>query len=156
MNVHRLLIHHSQEWFLKRKKKKRVIPVSWVLTMSFTLSCNISSSRKPSWASGRSAFSRWPHANLAPSGPSWGHEEKTWQARRIRFQGFWKAAPGAHLKDDICLSDACLNGLLPNFSWHGQKAFPNLFPNKNQFRTLINKFPRWWYFMRLSRVKGVF
>ena len=27
----------------------------------------------------------------------------------------------------------------------GRKAFPDLFPNKNQFRTLINKFPRWWY-----------
>ena len=38
----------------------------------------------------------------------------------------------------------------------GRKAFPDLFPNKNQFRTLINKFPRWWYFMRLFRVKGVF
>ena len=25
----------------------------------------------------------------------------------------------------------------------GRKAFPNLFPNKNQFRTLISKFPRW-------------
>ena len=31
------------------------------------------------------------------------------------FQGFWKAAPGAHLKDDIGLSDACFNRLLPNF-----------------------------------------
>ena len=30
---------------------------------------------------------------------------------RLGFQGFRKAAPGAHLKDDICLSDACLNGL---------------------------------------------
>ena len=38
----------------------------------------------------------------------------------------------------------------------GRKAFPDLSPNKNQFRTLINKFPRWWYFMRLFRVKGVF
>ena len=38
----------------------------------------------------------------------------------------------------------------------GRRAFPDLFPNKNRFRTLINKFPRWWYFMRLFRVKGVF
>ena len=38
----------------------------------------------------------------------------------------------------------------------GRKALPDLFPNKSQFRTLINKFPRWWYFMRLFRVKGVF
>ena len=37
----------------------------------------------------------------------------------------------------------------------GRKTFPDLFLNKNQFRTLINKFPRWWYFMRF-RVKGVF
>ena len=34
---------------------------------------------------------------------------------RSGFQGFRKAAPGTHLKDDICLSDVCLNGLLPNF-----------------------------------------
>ena len=31
---------------------------------------------------------------------------------RSGFQGFRKAAPGAHLKDDICLSDACLNSLI--------------------------------------------
>ena len=36
------------------------------------------------------------------------------------------------------------------------EGLPDLFPNKNQIRTSINKFPRWWYFMRLSRVKGVF
>ena len=66
------------------------------------------------------------------------------------FQGFQKAAPGAHLKDDICLSDVCLNGLFPNFCDTGRR------PSPNQFRTLINKFPRWWYFMRLSRVKRVF
>ena len=157
------------------------------------------------------------------------------------FQGFRKAAPGAHLKDDICLSDACFNRLLHNFCdtgrrpspaaaakslqscptlcdpipgilqartlewfaisffnawkwklkvkllshvrlfvtpwtaayqaplsmgfsrqeyWSGvplpSPAFPYLFPNKIRFRTLINKFPRWWYFMRLSSVKGVF
>ena len=110
--------------------------------------------------------------------------EKTWRARRIRFsgvfekassrdptndkvtrrkpdrqgrsgfQGFRKAVPGSHLKDDICLSDACLSGLLPNFS--DRKAFHYLFPNKNQSRTLISKCPRWWYFMRLSRMIGVF
>ena len=42
---------------------------------------------------------------------------------RSGFQGFRKAAPGVHLKDDICLSDACLNGLLSNFSDTGRKAF---------------------------------
>ena len=40
---------------------------------------------------------------------------------RSGFQGFQKAAPGAHLKDDICLSDACLNRLLPNFSDTGKR-----------------------------------
>ena len=80
--------------------------------------------------------------------------EKTWRARRISFsgvfekassrdpthdkvtrrkpdrqggsgfQGFQKAAPSSHLKDDICLSDACLNGLLPNFSDTGRRPSP--------------------------------
>ena len=36
------------------------------------------------------------------------------------------------------------------------EGLPHLFPDKNRFRTLINKFPSGWYFMRLSRVKGVF
>ena len=40
---------------------------------------------------------------------------------RSGFQGFQKAAPGAHLKDDICLSDACLNRLLPNFCDTGRR-----------------------------------
>ena len=40
------------------------------------------------------------------------------------FQGFRKAAPGAHLKDDICLSDACLNRLLPNFCDIGRRPSP--------------------------------
>ena len=70
------------------------------------------------------------------------------------FRDFEKLPPALTL--NICLSDACLNGLFPNFSDTGRKAFPDLFPNKNQFITLINKFPRWWYFMRLFRVKGVF
>ena len=82
-------------------------------------------------------------------------ESLTGKADQV-FRDFEKLPPAAHLKDDICLSDACLNGLLPNFSDTGRKALPDLFPNKNKFRTLINKFPRWWYFMRLSRVIGVF
>ena len=68
------------------------------------------------------------------------------------FQGFWKSGPGTHLKDDICLSDACFNRLLPNFCDTGRRPSPI----SSQIRTLINKFHRWWYFMRLSRVKGVF
>ena len=37
------------------------------------------------------------------------------------FQGFQKAAPSAHLKDGVCLSDACLNRLLPNFCDTGRR-----------------------------------
>ena len=40
------------------------------------------------------------------------------------FQGFQKAAPGAHLKDDICLSDACFNRRLPNFCDTGRGPSP--------------------------------
>ena len=43
---------------------------------------------------------------------------------RSGFQGFRKAAPGAHLKDGICLSDACLNRLLPNFYDTGRRPSP--------------------------------
>ena len=131
-------------------------------------------------------LTQYPGANTRDPTPNKAVREKTWRARPIRFsgvfekassqdpthdkvtrrkpdrqgrsgfQGFRKAVPGSHLKDDICLSDACLNGLLPNFSDTDRKAFADLFPNKNQSRTLINKFPRWWYFMRLSRMIGMF
>ena len=40
------------------------------------------------------------------------------------FQGFQKAVPGTHLKDDICLSDACSNRLLPNFCDTGRRPSP--------------------------------
>ena len=43
---------------------------------------------------------------------------------RSGFRGFWKSAPGTHLKDDICLSDACLNRLLPNFCDTGRRPSP--------------------------------
>ena len=159
-------------------------PMCWEPTPE-TLPLKRPEGRKPDWQ-GEQVFrgfekvsSRDPNLNKAI-------REKTWWTRRIRFsgvfekassrdpthdevtrrkpdrqgrsgfQGFQKAAPGSHLKDDVCLSDACLNGLLPNFSDTDRKALPDLFPNKNQFRTLINKLPRWWYFMRLFRVKGVF
>ena len=113
--------------------------------------------REKTWWARQIRFSgvskRSAHETLPLTRP-W--ERKPDRQGRSGFQGFRKAAPGTHLKDDLCLSDVCVNGLLPDFSDTGRKAFPNLFPNKNQFRTLINKFPRWWYFMRLSRVKGVF
>ena len=43
---------------------------------------------------------------------------------RSGFQGFRKAPPGAHLKDDIYLSDACFNRLLPNFCDTGRRPSP--------------------------------
>ena len=43
---------------------------------------------------------------------------------RSGFQGFQKAAPSTHLKDDICLSDACLHRLLPNFCDTGRRPSP--------------------------------
>ena len=58
------------------------------------------------------------------SHPWQGHEEKTWQARRIRFSGIPKSCPSAHLKDDVCLSDAYLNRLLPNFCNTGRRPAP--------------------------------
>ena len=71
------------------------------------------------------------------------------------FQGFQKAAPGAHLKDDLCLSDACFNRPLPNFCDTGRKPSPSL-SKQNQLRTLINMSTGWRYPVRFSRMKGVF
>ena len=45
---------------------------------------------------------------------------------------FWKAAPCAHLKDDICLSDACFNRWLPNFCDTGRR------PSQISFQIRIN------------------
>ena len=58
--------------------------------------------------------------------------EKTWRARWIRFSRIWKAAPGAHLKDDICFSDDCFNRLLPNFCDIGRR------PSSISFQIRIN------------------
>ena len=55
------------------------------------------------------------------SHPWQGHEEKTWQARQIRSSGISKSFSGAHLKDDLCLSDACCIRLLPNFCDTGRR-----------------------------------
>ena len=100
-------------------------------------------------------------ANTRDPTPNKAVREKTWRARPIRFSGVSKRPaheipPMTRSRGESLTGKACLNGLLPNCSDTGRKAFPDLFPNKNQFRTLINKFPRWWYFMRLSRVIGVF
>ena len=96
---------------------------------------------------------REPAHEIPPMTRSWGRKPDGQGGSG--FQGFRKDAPGAHLKDDICLSDACLNRLPPNFCDTGWRPSP-ISSQINQFRSLINKFPRWWYFMRLSRVKGVF
>ena len=40
------------------------------------------------------------------------------------FQGFRKVAPSAHLKDDICLSEACYIRSLPNFCDKGRRPSP--------------------------------
>ena len=58
------------------------------------------------------------------SHPWQGREEKTWQARWNRTSGIVKSSPGAHLKDDLCLSDACYIRLLPNFSDMGRRPSP--------------------------------
>ena len=81
-------------------------------------------------------------------------ESLTGKADQV-FRDFEKLPPALTLKMiSVFLMSASMDYSL--ISVTRQKAFPDLFPNKNQFRTLINKFPRWWYFMRLSRVKGVF
>ena len=43
---------------------------------------------------------------------------------RSGFQGFRKAAPGTYLINDICLSDACFNRLLPDFYDTGRRPSP--------------------------------
>ena len=48
------------------------------------------------------------------------------------FQGFQKAAPGAHLKDGICSADTCFNRLLPNFCDTGRR------PSQISFQIRIN------------------
>ena len=58
------------------------------------------------------------------SHPWQGREEKTWQARQIRTSGISKSCPDAHLKDDLCLSDACYIRLLPNFCDTGKRPSP--------------------------------
>ena len=73
---------------------------------------------------GGSGFQGFQKGQLMRSHPWQGHEEKVWQARQIRFSGILKSCPGAHLKDVICLSDACLKGLLSNFSDTGKRPSP--------------------------------
>ena len=58
------------------------------------------------------------------SHPWQGHEKEAWQARQIRTSGISKSCPGAHLKDGLCLSDACYVRLLPNFCDTGRRPSP--------------------------------
>ena len=58
------------------------------------------------------------------SHPWQGHEEEAWQARQIRTSGISKSCPCAHLKDDLCLSDACYIRPLPNFCDTGRRPSP--------------------------------
>ena len=80
-------------------------------------------------------------------------ESLTGKADQV-FRDFEKLPLALTLKISVFLMPASIDDSL--ISVTQAEGFPNLFPNKNQFRTLINKFPRWWYFMRLSRVIGVF
>ena len=50
-------------------------------------------------------------------------ESLTGKADQV-FRDFEKLPPSTHLKDDICVSDACLNGLLPNFCDTGRRPSP--------------------------------
>ena len=59
------------------------------------------------------------------------HAEKTWQARQIRTSGIFKSCPSAHLKDDICLLDACYIRLFPNFCDTGRRPSPISFQSES-------------------------
>ena len=65
------------------------------------------------------------------SHPLQGREEKTRQAGQIRTSGISKSCPGAHLKDDLCLSDACYIRLLPNFCDAGRRPSPISFQTES-------------------------
>ena len=73
---------------------------------------------------------REPAHEIPPMTRSWGRKPDGQGGSG--FQGFWKAAPGAHLKDDICFSDDCFNRLLPNFCDIGRR------PSSISFQIRIN------------------
>ena len=106
----------------------------------------------PHWEKSMSRLARSKHTRSHP----WeGREEKTWQARQIRTSGILKSCPSTHLKDDICL---LMLAILDYFliSLTQVEGLPRSHSKQNQLRTLINTSPRWWYPIRLSRMKGVF
>ena len=53
------------------------------------------------------------------------------QARQIRTSGISKSCPGARIKDDLCLPEACYIRLLPNFCDTGRRPFPNSFQTES-------------------------
>ena len=89
------------------------------------------------------------------SHPWHGREEKTWQARQIRTSGILKSCPRAHLKMiSVFLMLAILDYSL--ISVTQVDGLPWSLSKQSQLRTLIIISPRWWYPIRLSRMKGVF
>ena len=71
------------------------------------------------------------------------------------LQGFRKAAPALTLKMiSVLLMLAVLDYSL--ISVTQAEGLPWSLSKQNQLRTLINMSPRWWYPIRLSRMKGVF
>ena len=74
---------------------------------------------------------------------------------RSGLQGFQKAAPVLTLKIIfVFLMLAILDYSL--ISVTQVDSLPRSLSKQNQLRTLINISPRWWYPIRLSRMKGVF
>ena len=74
---------------------------------------------------------------------------------RSGLQGFWKAAPVLTLKMiSVFLMLAILDYCL--ISVTRVKGLPQSLSKQNQLRTLITMSARWWYPIRLSRMKGVF
>ena len=74
------------------------------------------------WCKTSTVYCREPTHETLPMTRSWGRKPD--RQGRSGFQGFRKASPCAHLKDDICLSDACFNRLLPNFCDTGRRPSP--------------------------------
>ena len=98
-----------------------------------------------------SRYCQEPAHEIPPMTRSWGES----LTGRSVFRDSEKLPPALTLKMiSVFLMLASINYSL--ISVTQAEGLPDLFPNKDQFRTLINKFPGWWYFMRLSRVKGVF
>ena len=75
-------------------------------------------------------------------------------------QGFWKAAPGPHLKGGICLSGACFNRLLPNFCDTGRRPSPisfhlELYPICLQGGGILWDYPGWKECFNLNSFAGI-